>query len=102
GKIEPGETPEAAAVRECLEESGLLVEPLFRYPDERHDYAHDRVELHFIACRVADNTALQSAGGFQWVPPGQLSQLEFPPGNRNLLQILTAAQNALGDSRGGG
>src|SRR4051812_46830278 len=26
GKVEPGESPEAAAVRECIEESGLQVE----------------------------------------------------------------------------
>src|SRR5881275_3042575 len=58
GKIEPGESPEAAAVRECLEETGIRVESLFRYPTIVHDYAHDRVELFFIACRPPNPQAV--------------------------------------------
>jgi len=101
GKIEPGETPEAAAVRECLEETGLRVEPLSRYPTERYDYDHDRVELHFIACRPTENAILPPGGRFQWIARSDLPKLEFPAGNRNLLQMLAAAQNGLGDSAGG-
>ena len=101
GRIEPGETPEAAAVRECLEETGLHVEPRFRYPNQQYDYSHDRVELHFIACQPAENTTLLPGGRFQWIARSELLTLEFPAGNRNLLQILGTAQNGLGDSRGG-
>jgi 8-oxo-dGTP diphosphatase len=101
GKIEPAETPEDAAVRECLEETGLRVEPLSRYLTERHEYAHDRVELYFIACRSAKNVTLSPGGRFQWVPRNELSATEFPAGNRNLLQMLAAAENGLGDSAGG-
>src|SRR5947209_7478611 len=32
GKIEPQETAEAAAVRECFEETGIVVEVTGRYP----------------------------------------------------------------------
>jgi len=91
GKIEPGESPEAAAVRECLEESGLLVEPQFRYPDRVQHYEHDRVELFFIACRLAPATQPPPREPFRWVPRANVGQYEFPEGNRELLSLLSLA-----------
>ena len=93
GKIEAGETPEAAAVRECLEETGLAVEPLFRYPEHVQEYDHDRVRLFFIACRLVPGSNAQPSGPFQWSARGALENFEFPRGNRGLLALL-ADQNA--------
>jgi len=88
GKIEPGETPEAAAVRECLEETGLAALPLFRYPEHVQAYDHDRVQLFFIACRV-DNDALEKPHEpFRWVRREELASLEFPAGNAAILKLL--------------
>ena len=91
GKIEPGETPEAAAVRECLEETGLGVEPLFRYPEHVQEYDHDRVAaaLHRLPARrgVASQSpprALSLGGASR-----ALASYEFPAGNRGPLQLLT-------------
>src|SRR5262245_4001612 len=102
GKIEQGESPEAAAARECFEEAGTQVEPLFRYPTNVHDYSHASVELFFIACRPVESDAFATANGYRWVSRDELMKLEFPEGNRAVLQILTAAKNALGDSAGVG
>jgi 8-oxo-dGTP diphosphatase len=93
GKIEPGETAQAAAVRECQEETGLLVEPLFEYPREHHDYEHGSVELHFIACRPIANTGLQPREPFCWLERADLAEREFPAGNRKLLELLTKMQS---------
>ena len=98
GKIEPGETAEAAAVRECWEEAGVHVEPLFRYPTHAQVYEHVIVELFFIACRPVESEAVATANGFRWIPRAELLKLDFPEGNRGLLQILTASKSALGDS----
>jgi 8-oxo-dGTP diphosphatase len=94
GKIEEGETPEAAAVRECLEETGLNVEALFRYPPHVQSYDHGNVELHFIACRPCRGSAIEPHEPFRWVRRGDLSQYEFPAGNRGLLQLLTEMKPA--------
>ena len=102
GKIEQGESPEAAAARECLEEAGIRVEPLFRYPTNVYGYSHASVELFFIACRPVESDAFATTNGYQWVPRDELQKLEFPEGNRGILQILTADKSALGDSAGVG
>ena len=102
GKIEPGESPEAAAVRECGEEAGIEVEPLFRYPMHVHEYRHGRVELFFIACRPLVSDSAATANGFRWVPRQELQKLRFPEGNGDVLQILAGAKSALGDSAGVG
>jgi 8-oxo-dGTP diphosphatase len=89
GKIEQGETPEAAAVRECREETGLSVEALFCYPPHDQQYDYGQVELHFIGCRLSRRSAIEPREPFLWVRRGDLSQYEFPAGNRGLLQLLT-------------
>jgi len=98
GKIELGESPETAAVRECFEESGLAVEPAHRYPSHIEPYTHDRVELHFIACRPLAGATLAPRDPFRWVARRDLRNLEFPQGNRELLRILQEPQIALGES----
>jgi 8-oxo-dGTP diphosphatase len=88
GKLQPGETPEAAAVRECREETGLVVEPLFRYPEQIEQYDHDRVQLCFIGCRLVGGA--QPRAPFRWASRAALAEHEFPSGNSQLLSILRA------------
>src|SRR5687768_15540219 len=89
GKLHPGETPEAAAVRECLEETGFAVEPVFRYPDHIEQYEHGAVQLFFIACRGAGASPTEVQPPFRWVRRQELTDFEFPQGNRSLLDLLT-------------
>ncbi len=90
GKIEPGETAEAAAVRECLEETGLVALPLFRYPEHVQQYDHDRVRLYFIACRLADGQTSQPRAPYRWAARTSLGDYQFPAGNASLLVLLNA------------
>ncbi|MEX0979173.1 MAG: (deoxy)nucleoside triphosphate pyrophosphohydrolase [Pirellulales bacterium] len=93
GKVKPQETPAAAAVRECLEETGLVVRVVGDYPTAQYDYEHARVRLHFFACAcVAQQRALP--GRFRWVTAAELSRFVFPPANAALLSRLTAGKTA--------
>jgi 8-oxo-dGTP diphosphatase len=89
GKIEAGETPEAAAVRECLEETGLAALPLFCYPEHLHEYEHGRVQLAFIACRLADGAVSQARPPYRWADRSELKALSFPAANTQLIESLT-------------
>jgi len=50
GKLEPGETVDAALRRELHEELGITIGPATPWQVELMDYAHARVRLHF--CKV--------------------------------------------------
>lgn len=87
GKVEAGETPEAAAVRECLEETGLQVRVTSAYPQHVQRYVHGQVRLHFFACQLTNSASLPQ-GPYRWVPRAELASLDFPEGNRGLLEEL--------------
>lgn len=87
GKVEIGETAEEAAVRECLEETGVLVSILGKYSKHEHSYDHDTVVLNFFRCQPA-TTAIDARPPFQWVRRDQLSRYDFPEGNAQLLKTL--------------
>jgi 8-oxo-dGTP diphosphatase len=90
GKIEPGETPEQAALRECLEETGVTAEVLGRYAPHSESYDHGSVELCFLACRPLGSPQTPNPP-YRWVLRDQLGQYQFPAGNRGLLGQLLAA-----------
>lgn len=50
GKLEPGETVEAALGRELHEELGIVMTQCHRWHTLEHDYPHAYVRLHF--CKV--------------------------------------------------
>ncbi len=93
GRVEVGETPEQAAVRECFEETGLSVAVVRRYDECEHDYAHDRVHLHFFACRIV-GAEMGPRTPFRWVSRADLRLLEFPEANRELLSVLVGAEDS--------
>ena len=50
GKLEPGETPAQAAVREVREELGLEIEALAECAAVRHVYPEFAITLHGVLC----------------------------------------------------
>ena len=90
GKVLPGESPAAAAVRECREETGLAVKILRDDAPQTHVYAHGELRLHFFHCQPA-TPAIEVAAPFRWVPRADLSRYEFPAANRPILrQLITS------------
>jgi mutator protein MutT len=87
GKCEPGEPPDACAVRECREEAGLDVEPVRLLDRRTWDYPHARVELSFFLCRPID--AKLPAAQFRWVSREELAALRFPEANAVVMKSLT-------------
>ena len=86
GKCEPGESPEAATARECLEEVGAEVEvgPLVRRVV--HRYPHGLVELHYYRCSTSGEPS--SGSGFVWVLAAELPGYRFPEANDAVIERL--------------
>ncbi|HTQ40647.1 MAG TPA: NUDIX domain-containing protein [Pirellulales bacterium] len=90
GKVEATEAPEAAAVRECQEESGIAVQVLGKYLSTLYRYDHGLLEVHFFRCRPVDagGNRVSPNAPFHWTPAEKLATLEFPAANAPLTEIL--------------
>ena len=88
GKIEAGESPEQAAVRECWEETEVRVMAVGIYSPVVHHYAHASIELNFVACSVEQLS--DPKYGFEWMDRHNLKDCRFPAGNAQLLVELEA------------
>ena len=89
GKVEGCESLENAAVRECAEETGLQVRVVEELISQEYRYDHGNVKLHFFICEPLDEgqTPLRP---FRWVVRKDLSNYDFPPANRRVLELLAS------------
>lgn len=90
GKCESSETPRSCAVRECREETGLMIVPREHLATVKHSYAHGDVELHFWKCGLSPGLPDHAAPSdpFRWVTYEELGILDFPPTNKPVLRQL--------------
>ncbi|MFM8340664.1 MAG: Nudix family hydrolase [Methylomonas sp.] len=89
GKLEAGETPQQALIRELREEVGIEVKSAQPLIKVRHDYGDRRVLLDVWSVDDFDGVAWGCEGqALQWIAPQQLSDFAFPAAN---LPIIKAA-----------
>jgi len=91
GKPEAGETPEAAAVREALEEVGLTVKPIRQLNPVNHQYDSRRVLLFPVVCEwISGRLELVSSAVSEtrWVETRDLIALPMPKANRQIIVQL--------------
>ena len=56
GKVEPGETPRQALIRECREELGITVKPGALFMELTHDYPDLTVHLMVFSAEIIQGT----------------------------------------------
>lgn len=89
GKIEAGETPAEAAIREAREEVGLAVRLLSAWPPITHAYPDRTVTLHPFLCRAETDSAQTNASQqIVWASLDSLGDYDFPPANAPILARL--------------
>jgi 8-oxo-dGTP diphosphatase len=90
GKLEAGESVEAALTRELHEELGLHIHTVQRWITRTHVYAHATVRLHF--CKVADFSGQPQsleAQAFTWSDVATPTVAPILPGALPMLPWLT-------------
>ena len=90
GHVEPGESPEQAVIRECLEELGVRLHDPKRIPMKGSD---PTLELHsFVVTRwdgEPTNAAPEEHDDLRWFRAGELADLRFAHGG-SLSSLLHA------------
>lgn len=91
GGLEPGETLEACAIREVLEELGVIVsaERLLRVIE--NPYPGKALRLTFFLCRhVSGEPRAIECAEARWVRAKELNEYSFPPANQAVIDELIA------------
>lgn len=99
GKLEPGESPEAALRRELHEELGVTVGAISPMTFAWHAYPERVVLLLFHrTATVAGSSEPRplAASELRLLTRAELLALEFPPANASFLAALVAAPEDLG------
>lgn len=80
GKVEAGESPEAAVVRECREEVGIDIRVERILEVTHHVYPEKEVLLLFYRCSLVGGEVQHlEVADHAWVRPDALDQYELPP-----------------------
>lgn len=89
GKCEPGESHEDCLRRELLEELGVGGEIGAEILSTEHAYADRVIRLHFRRCRLDGPPRPLLGQELRWVAPRDLRTLDFPPADRELIDLLS-------------
>ena len=89
GKVEAGESLQAALEREIMEELGVKIRVHDEFFTVEHDYPTKSVRLHFFNCSIIEGEPqLIEVADMRWVHPQDLGQFDFPPADAELIARL--------------
>ena len=94
GKIEPGETPQAALTRELREELGITPTAIAFFREKAHSYEHLSVQLHFFHVRAFAGEPLPLEGqDMEWLTPQEGRLRPFLEADRDIVDALALEES---------
>ncbi len=89
GKIEEGETPNEAIIREIEEELGVLIEPTEVLAEYKYSYPEKEIYFYFIGAKIVSgeiklNVHLNS----KWIKPHNKADFEFCPADIEAIKYI--------------
>lgn len=89
GKIEPGETPEQALVREIKEELDTEIEIGELFDTVEYDYPHFHLTMHCFICTVrSGDLVLKEHKAAQWLTKDTLDSVDWLPADKDLIEAI--------------
>lgn len=89
GKIEPGETPEEAIVREIMEELDADIEPVKLIDTVEYDYPGFHLSMDCYLCRLkSENIVLKEHEAARWLDKSSLYDVEWLPADMGLIEKI--------------
>ncbi len=90
GKVETGESKEAALIRECKEELDVEIRVNDVFMDVVHDYPDLLVHLTLFNAEIISGTPkLLEHCDIRWISPCEIPQFEFCPADKEILERIT-------------
>jgi len=89
GKCEAGETLHACLVRELREELGVDAIIGAEVLTTSHSYRDKTIQLHFYYATLSGEPAPQLGQDMRWVTRDELTRLQLPPADDELVALLT-------------
>jgi len=87
GKIEPGETPEQALVREIKEELDTTIEVVRPIVTIEHEYETFSITLYAFLCHiVSGNLTIKEHLASQWLDKSQLQTLDWSGADEEIVK----------------
>ncbi len=96
GKVEPGETKQAALIRECREELAVTVAVGDIFMEVTHEYPDLTVHLTLFYARIVDGVPKRlEHQALRWITVDEIDTLPFCPADEQILQRLKKEGNNL-------
>lgn len=89
GKIQRGESPEAACIREIKEEVNLVIKVDSHLSQVRHAYTHFKIVMDVFCCSyVSGRVTLNGPVDHRWITIAKLDSFPFPKANHKFFDEL--------------
>ncbi len=89
GKVEKGETPSEALVRECEEELAIEVKVNDVFAELTHEYPDMTVRLTLFNCEIkSGEPKLLEHTEIKWMTPAETDDYDFCPADEDILKKL--------------